>query len=175
MVKVAYANGRIEEVDEEDLKQLLYMQSYEDAIFEEEYCGFTLTAIAFVFGNNYPGIAHHYNGYIIPIDGDPEMLEKLNSDEIEEEAYYGWTGGHEGGPGFDCSHCSDIFLSFAPFKKKDDNNLGMFGKLFASLGLEFKGEEDVAYEFDCSREGSTFKSREWVFERLRKIADKALE
>jgi hypothetical protein len=176
MVKVAYANGRIEEVDEEDLRNLITFASYEDATFEEEYRGFKLTAICFAIGKNYPGPASHYNGYIIPNDKDPKMIEKLKSDEVMGEVYYDWTGGDDNvGHGFDCAHCTDITCSLMPFGKKNDNNLGMFGKMFSAMGLEFKGEGDVAYEFDCSRERSTFKSREWVFERLRKIADKVLE
>ena len=171
MVKVAYENGRVEDVDSEDLKKLLYMESYEDATFVEEYRGFKLTAI--LFGTNYPGICSNYTGYIEPLDGDQNMLEKLETEEVERESHFGWTGGHGIGPGFDCAHYKDIRCSIYPFRKK--NELGILGRLFAKLGFEWDEKGDFEYEFSNDKGEATFKSREWVFEKLRKVADKALE
>lgn len=172
MIRVARANGQITEVPKEDLLKEIHFNSLEEATYTEDYRGFRLTIVGYRFSREYPGPAAHFNGYIKAIE-KPELNDKLESKEIERLAPGGWTGGDdEVGPGFDCAHSGDIGCIFA-FVLLKNRVEGWLEKLLAEAE---KGEPELEYDFHILTPGrDTYKSREWVLEKLRYIADETLK
>jgi hypothetical protein len=67
-------------------------------------------------------------------------------EEVEDKTHCGWTGGYQNGPGFDCAHAGDTV---------HDLNIGVWN--FPQPPRD------------------TFKSKEYVFWKLKNVADKVIE
>jgi hypothetical protein len=171
-VKVEYENKRIEEIDEKDLIRSLMFDDKNDVMERINYKEFELIVNGKVHGEELPFVVSHYNGYIKYVGDHEDIKTKMNEifamEEVETLVHYGWTGGFEDAIGFDCAHAGDIRINkslkkLMEMSPEDIKNLDPVD-LYTSKEYAFFGDD---------RE--TFKSREYLFEMLRSVADKTME
>lgn len=177
IVKIEYDNKRIEDISEKDLIRMLSFNSMDDVIERQQYRGFELIVNGRVYNEDRkPIVVSFYNGYIRYIGADNEeniedKKAKMNAifskDEVEELVHYGWTGGFENAIGFDCAHAGDVNVNLCVFKV-----MGMSAEDTANTDFVdlYSVNDSGLY-----RDEDTFKSREYLFEMLGKVADKSLE
>ena len=177
-VRQEFSDGLIITIAEKDLINSLAFDTLEETTGTEIYRGFKLTLKGLVHDVKKPFIVKHYNGYIKYIGDDDENYELehvdkvLECDEVVTLVHYGWTGGCEDGSiGFDCAHSGDLFMGIN-IGKVNEINIDFLRKvLLLNDPLKIYSFDPIGIETD----ESTFKTREYVFAELRKIADKSLE
>lgn len=161
MIQVEYANKQIVEVDERNFMLSLKSNDGNEIIHREKYKDFELIVRGIMVGE----IVSHFNGYI---KHPNEQINKiLDTEEVENLTHCGWTGGFENAIGFDCVHGLDVafhhsFKYLEELIKNGNVNINLHDR-YSSNELNFGGIQ------------GTFKSKEFVFDKLYKIADKALE
>ena len=159
-INVEYPGKHTIEFEQDDLINTLVFSDEDETVEEKIYKDYRLTVKGRFHQNEAPFIVSHYNGYIKHLDPlkYAKTKEIMYKDEVEELVHCGWTGGNaQVGIGFDCAHAGDAWLSLDPV-------------------LYMAGVPDYdlvkLYSFWGVKENDTFKSREYLFDMLQKVADK---
>jgi len=139
-------------IDDQMLLESLFANNGDEVVFTRNYENFILTVIG--YSEEYPGTIKYYFGFINHKEKDISSI--LEKKEVEEESYFGWSAIDKEnlGYGFKCSHFKDVIVS--------ENFIYEDNLLLRKL------------VFNKINEEATFKSKEWVFERLTRIADKVI-
>jgi hypothetical protein len=161
MIKVEYPKDEIKEMTKEELKKTLLLEKEEDATTTIFYHGFKLDVVSSYNFNkkSFPTYTNCYCGYL-------DFPKNFNVDL----SYFRVNGGWSYGNGFDCAHGKDITLRETFRYKLNMYEIFMY-YFFNTLNL------DDLYEYNINKhdKDATFKSKEYVFWKLKNVVDEIME